>query len=302
MVRLITFLLLIMPLMANSQSLKKFNGLQFQESFKSGKSKLKKISDKVEMIKPKQTIFPLAKDKETHLIAHRIKLGEETIEKGVFVFADDSLCYVELQGNIRKALTFGLKKEPTKLLGYHAYLSELLFLKPEDDVAWLLTKEAMHPNLFAWNNPYLKSGKSTRLTYNTSVQIPSFMDMGGAIEKLKPLMESNSSFIHIQELDGSDPNAQTQINCFGVEYAGFPRKMEARFGDGKLNMVWVLTGKQEEERIRAELVASFGEPVFSNANWEAYNNWKIMLRKDKPELLFLTEKLIPELKKRIMQK
>jgi len=52
------------------------------------------------------------------------------------------------------------------------------------------------------------------------------------------------------DLDDSDPNAQFQIDCFGVEYAGFPRKIEARFGDDRLNTVWILTGSGEEDRLR----------------------------------------------------
>lgn len=98
-------------------------------------------------------------------------------------------------------------------------------------------------------------------------------------------------FVHEMELDGSDPNAQLQLNCFGIEYAGFPRKIEARFGDGKLNMVWILTGKGEENRIREKLKTEYGEPVFVNDTWEIFDGWTVGLRKDKPELLLLTKEL-----------
>ena len=91
--------------------------------------------------------------------------------------------------------------------------------------------------------------------------------------------------------DGSDPFAQLQIDCFGIEYAGFPRKFEARFGDNKLNVLWILTGKGEEDRIRQELIKHYGKPIFINDDWEIFNDWQIGLRKDKPEVLVMTKEI-----------
>jgi hypothetical protein len=104
-------------------------------------------------------------------------------------------------------------------------------------------------------------------------------------------MEVNSSFTTTEELDGSDPNAQIQINCFGVDYLGFPRKIEARFGDNKLNVVWILTGKGEEDRIREALIKQYGKPIFVTADWEIFDNWQVGLRKDKPEVLLMEQQL-----------
>jgi hypothetical protein len=93
------------------------------------------------------------------------------------------------------------------------------------------------------------------------------------------------------ELDGNDPNAQLQIDCFGIEYGGFPRKFEARFGDGKLNVLWILTGKGEEDRLRQKLISEYGQVIFKDDNWEVFNDWQVLLRKDKPEVLMLTKEL-----------
>ena len=98
-------------------------------------------------------------------------------------------------------------------------------------------------------------------------------------------------FTFERELGPGDPNAQLQIDCFGIQYAGFPRKFEARFGDNKLNMVWILTGKGEEDRIRQKLIESYGSPIFTNDAWEVFENWQVFLRKDKPEVLLLTPEL-----------
>jgi hypothetical protein len=92
-------------------------------------------------------------------------------------------------------------------------------------------------------------------------------------------------------LDGSDPHAQIQLDCFGIEFAGFPRKLEARFGDDRLNVLWILTGKGEEDRIRRHLTQAFGKAIYVNNDWEIFKDWQVLLRKDKPEVLLLTPEL-----------
>jgi hypothetical protein len=149
----------------------------------------------------------------------------------------------------------------------------------------------MHTNLFTWKNPYLTPGYTAIKAASSSSQIPSFLKMGGPLDSLRQVLNANSNFTNTEELDGKDPNAQIQINCFGVPYLGFPRKVEARFGDDKLNGVWILTAKGEEGRIRQALTAEFGPPNFLNNDWEVFNNWQVALRKDKPEVLLIEQQL-----------
>ena len=86
---------------------------------------------------------------------------------------------------------------------------------------------------------------------------------------------------------------QQQLDCFGFEYAGFPRKIEAVFGDGILEQVWILTGKPEEDRIRQALTEAYGAPSFVDENWEVFDDGRVMLRKDKPEVLMVSDRLAP---------
>ena len=90
-------------------------------------------------------------------------------------------------------------------------------------------------------------------------------------------------FVSVQEFSPTS----AQVNCFGIEYAGFPRKIEARFGDGGLELLWILTAKGEESRIAASLQEAYGKPVFENQEWAVFKNWEVSLRKDKPEVLVL---------------
>ncbi len=220
-----------------------------------------------------------------------VKLENGTIDKVSFTFSDDKLSYIQAKGNVTNLLTKSIKSEAKSYLDYNIYESELLFINIKKDIAWQLTPESRHLNLFTWDNPYLKDNNSNEVKYNPSVKIPSFIRMNESIDSLIPLLKSNSTFIEIRKLKETDNITKTQINCFGIEYAGFPRKFEARFENNKLNMVWILTGKGEENRIREKLTEEYGKALFINDSWEVFNNWTVLLRKDKPEILLLTKEL-----------
>ncbi|MGA9238925.1 hypothetical protein, partial [Robiginitalea sp.] len=220
-----------------------------------------------------------------------VKTDNGMIGKVVFTFADNTLKYIEAQGNVREVFSSKRTDTARVYLDYDIYEADRLFLGRKIDVAWILSEEGLHTNLFAWENPYLNSNYKKTLNPEDSNRIPAFLKMGATMEELKPLLEANSDFTNTQKLDGSDPNAQIQINCFGVDYLGFPRKIEARFGDNRLNVVWILTGTGEEERIREALINQYGNPIFSNEDWEIYNNWQVGLRKDKPEVLLMEKTL-----------
>lgn len=268
-----------------------FNGVKFDESLLDVHKKLSVISNNIRLVKIASPIFPLSKNKEEHLIASMVELENVIINKVVFTFSDDKLCYIQAKGNVIKGLTSNIKSEVNSYLDFQVYKSDLLFINTKKDLAWLLTPESVHPNLFTWNNPYLNSNKSNEIKYNPSVKIPNFIKMGEKIDYLMPLLKSNSTLIEVQKLKETDSVTKTQINCFGIEYAGFPRKFEARFENSKLNKVWILTGKGEENRIRKKLTEEYGKAIFINENWEVFNNWTVFLRKDKPEVLLLTKEL-----------
>lgn len=288
---LVTIILVITPFIFYAQVESIFNGIKLNETLEIVTKKLSEISRTVDTISVDRPIFPLAKTKEEHLICTRVKTDNGIISKVVFTFADDKLKYIEARGNVQQV--FASKRVDTArvYLGYDVYVTERLFLKKDRNVAWILTEEAMHTNLFAWENPYLNSDYKDAIKSKYSNQIPTFLKMGASLDELKPLLDANSDFTNTEKLDGTDSNAQIQINCFGIVYLGFPRKIEARFGDNKLNVVWILTGKGEEDRIREALINQYGTPIFINDTWEIFNNWQVGLRKDKPEVLLMEKKI-----------
>jgi len=286
---LLSIILLIAPLMFYAQTESIFNDIKMNESLEKVAKKLSEISKTTNTISVERPSFPLAKTKEEHLICSQVKTDNGIISKVVFTFADDKLKYIQARGNVQEVFTSKLVDTARVYMDYDVYFKQRLFLKKKKNVAWILTKEAMHTNLFAWENPYLNSSSKDEIKHSN--QIPAFLKMGASIDEMKPLLEANSDFTNTEKLDGTDPNAQIQINGFGVNYLGFPRKVEARFGDNKLNVVWILTGKGEEDRIRQALIEQYGNPIFTNDSWEIFNNWQVGLRKDKPEVLLMEQKI-----------
>ncbi len=287
----LAFLSLVLPFMLFGQVESIFNDIRLNQSLQVVSQKLTDISESSNIISVDTPSFPLANTKEAHLVCSQVKTDNGIISSVVFTFADDQLKYIEARGNARKTLTKTLTDTTRTYLDYDVYVAEKLFLKKKEDAAWVLTQEAMHTGLFAWENPYLKPGYKSEIKSKSSSQIPAFIKMGASFDELKPVLEANSNFTNTEKLDGTDPNAQVQINCFGVDYLGFPRKIEARFGNNILNAVWLLTGKEEEDRIRQALISQYGDPIFVNDEWEIFNNWQVGLRKDKPEILLMEQKI-----------
>ena len=281
--------LLLIPAIFFAQAEQQFNGVNLNESLATVQNKLKDIVASSKVITVKNTNFPLAKDKEQHLICSQLKTETGTIGKAVFTFSDDQLTNIEARGNVLQSLTAKLSDTAMNYMGYEIYQKQMLFISTKKDIAWVLNDEALFCHLFTWENPYLDIKRREALP-NTG-QVPAFLKMGASFDELEAQLEANSSFTFKQELDGSDPNAQYQINCFGVNYLGFPRKAEARFGDDKLNVVWILLGKGEEDRVRQALIKQYGPPIFKDDIWEVYNNWQVAQRKDKPEILLMEQQI-----------
>jgi len=69
--------------------------------------------------------------------------------------------------------------------------------------------------------------------------------------------------------------------------------IEAVFGDGILQLAWILAGSGEEDRLRQALIAAYGPAISDNGTYEVFADGRVALRKDKHEILILSEELVP---------
>lgn len=279
-----------------------FYGADFGDSLENVKTKLSGHCRSLNVFVVDPPSFPLAKDSEHHLVCEGARIGNDEIREVSFAFGDDKLSLIEARGGAVKALAGRASTQPKDYLHYRAFFEDLMLADTGADAVWLLSQESIHPNLFTWSNPYLPSNKGKKKEYGRSAKIPDILNFGAALPELLPKFDKQCPIYNIEKIAEpwlqTKPKTQTQINCFGFEYGGFPRKMEAVFGDGVLELTWILTGKGEEDRLRKALTDAYGEPEFVTEIWEAFDGWRIALRKDKPEVLVLSAKLAPIFKAR----
>lgn len=239
--------------------------------------------------------YPLAGKTETHLLAEQCSNTPLRFERAAFVFADGQMVQMEALGVDAQNVYELLGAPDGTYLAMENFREGTAWLDTEDHRLVWLSMDARHPNLFAWRNPHL--GKSPAPSNNDSTLVPDLLDFESSLETSRPNFVKQCRQIVFHENERvwlpNKPKHQVQIDCFGFPYAGFERKFEAVFGDGKLEVIWVLTGKAEESRLRSKLIEEWGEPSLVNGTWEVFGDGKISLRKDKPEFLILSDEIIP---------
>lgn len=234
---------------------------------------------------------PLARHSEQHVTCVDLELPAGRIASAVFVLADDRLKLIEAEGGAVQTL-LGDRTDASPYLGWQVFDGGERFADPGSDTVWLLSEEALHPHLFLWPGP-----GPVAATDAVPATLPDFIRFGSKLESSTPLFAAACPAMAIREIEDvwlpHGPRTQTQIDCLGVEFAGYPRKLEAVFGDGVLELVWILTAEAEEERVRQALVEAHGPSSHASGSWEVFAGGRIALRKDVPEVLAISERLVP---------
>ncbi len=274
-----------------------FGEIKMSDSPETVMKSMEKLCGSIQKIEvnPEEITFPLAQFTEQHLVCTDCSRYDYYLfDKVVFTFSDGRLSFVSAKGEgVSKISDIEFYK------GYKFYTGkDNMVIKEKENEAFFLTEEGLHTNLFAWKNPYLNN-VTVAPKYTASAEIPEVFKFGALLRELEPRLEEMTTLLDKREF----PNGETQLNCFGMEYAGFPRKIEAKFNvEGKLYLLWILTAKQEESRVKKALVKAYGTPIFVNDTWEVFRDWQISLRKDKPEILVVSKEGTDKHKKEIMEK
>ena len=247
--------------------------------------------DTLTVLEPDTARFPLAADSERHLVCDGLQtVAGPRMDRAVFVIADGVLAFVNVQG---QAATIDGTGDPAEFLGYQVWMDDLIAIHPDSDTGWALTEAGAHANLFAWRHPAL-DGEA--LVYAPlDFEWPAEARLGESFETLAPEIEAACEFTRTFNPDPGLPTgntSQTQIDCFGYEVAGFPRKIEFVFGDGRLELAWILTGDAEEDRLRTLLTGLYGEAINPMPGMEIFPDHNIALRTDTPEILLVSDAVL----------
>ncbi len=268
-------------------------GLGFGQDFVAAKVALDGSCQGLRAVNVQPPNFPLAGREETHLICEGFAAGNVRLAELALTFADDALVLAYARGNTA-SLEGRAGAALERWMQFSVSWDDRLVVDATKDEAWVMSAEAAHPNLFQWPNPYV--GQNSRVAYDNAAKRPGALQFGRRLEALKPLFESWCAFTDLGQYSVwllTEPEIQHQLDCYGVEYAGFPRKIEAVFGDGVLQQAWILTGSAEESRVRDALEVAFGKAIYADERWEIFDHGRVMLRKDKPEVLMLSDTLAP---------
>ena len=272
---------------------KVIEGVGFYQSVTQVKQTIKPRCNDLQIIEADIVQLPVAKNSEVHLICRGYTHMANQLAEVAFVFSDDNLTMVEANGGIDKALANVISEKPMAFMSYEVDFPQLIIKEPAKDSVWFMTNDTVHPHLFLTPNPHMRANKSRIVKHGKNVNHPAILQFGQSIDDLQPLMEKQCNLSYVEQIDkiwlANKPQTQTQINCYGYDYAGYNRKIEAVFGDGILQQAWILTGKGEESRIREMLIAKYGEPQLITEEYEVFNDWQVALRKDKPEVLMVSK-------------
>tara|TARA_R110001606_G_scaffold67402_1_gene154319 strand:+ start:2380 stop:3306 length:927 start_codon:yes stop_codon:yes gene_type:complete len=254
---------------------------------------LEQSCDGLERIDVDTPRFPLAADSEAHLICDGLDLASGArLDRAVFILGDGALVHVNATGGAEALAQPG---EAQQFRDFTAWPDAGVLIDTASDTVWVLNPDGVHTNLFMWRHPAL-DGAALPEAQALTFALPAEIRLGETLEVLAPEIEAACAFTRTFEDEPGLPTGnttQTQIDCFGYEVAGFSRKIEFVFADGRLALAWILTGVGDEARLRELLTAQYGEAAAAvPPGLEFFPGERIALRTDKPEILVASEAVV----------
>lgn len=270
-------------------------GVSLGDDLASLTSKLEDTCSAIEVYQIDPPGFPLAENREAHLICKNYARNGIAFESSAFTLADDRFVRMEAIGVNHESVEETLGESEVNYLDFRVYANGSLWWSASRRTLVWINDDGLHPNLFAWRNPLLRDTDYTDLKQSTV--LPAVLNFTATFNAQRDSLEDSCTPLLVESIEEvwlpNVPDEQLQANCFNLHFAGFDRKFEFVYGDGDLEVVWVLTAELEERRVRGLLQADWGPASISNEVWEVFGQGRISLRKDRPEILILSDEMIP---------
>ena len=254
---------------------------------------LQQRCDTLERIDVATPRFPLAAESETHFVCDGLDMASGArLDRAVFTLGDGVLVQFNATGGAAALTQAG---EGQDFRDFTAWPAAGVLIDSASDTVWVLNPDGLHTNLFMWRHPAL-DGAALPEAQPLSFVMPAEIRLGETMEILAPEIEAACAFTRTFEDEPNLPTGnttQTQIDCFGYDVAGFDRKIEFVFADGRLALAWILTGVGDEARLRELLSSQYGEPAAAvPPGLEFFPGERIALRTDRPEILVPSDAVV----------
>mgnify|MGYP003149856193 CR=1 FL=1 len=128
------------------------------------------------------------------------------------------------------------------------------------------------------------------------VDKPKIFEFGTSMNEMKSRLTSLTDSVVVRNNEPiqlpTAKNEQSQLDVYGFEYAGKKRKAELIFADDALDIVWILTDVEEEQRFIEHFKSKYGEPTHSTGEATFFLDNATAVRNKPHEVLFISERLI----------
>jgi len=237
---------------------------------------------------PADTTFPVAEASEVHLLCKGLTLaGSEIRPDTIYTFADDALVMIEARG---AADVLAPAPEPAMQMEvFDVFADQGVVINRERDQTWYFGDINLANQFIFWDNPVWVGGDGVA---DSTWFLPPEAVWGESAESVMAALEEKCGLMSHRPIDQvwlrTAPAAQQQVDCYGYEIAGYPRKLEFVFGDDRLEQIWLMFGPADIARTRDHFSGEFGAPIHVGDILEAFEGWHVAIRKDTPEILMLS--------------
>ena len=267
-------------------------GIEFGVSENEARAHINARCNDVTRVTVNNTRFPQSSTHEVHLRCQGLTLIDGRVAgDAMFTFADDALVMIETRGApdaIRP------DTDPVaEIAGFEAFMPQMILINQETGRAWWLATPPLIALALSWDNPAWTDDHPS--APDAPYIIPPEIIFGAALADIERNVTDLCDITQVRNIDKiwleTQPALQQQLDCYGAEIGGYPRKLEFVFGDGVLEQMWILFGPGDIDRLRVSLTAKYGPPIHVDDQYEAFDDWRIAIRKDVPEILMGSERL-----------
>ena len=267
-------------------------GIEMGQSEAAASTAIDTACDYVARIEITATRFPAASESEVHLRCSNLTLADSRAGgDAIFTFADDKLVLIHTRGqpdNLRP------DAEPVaQFEDFDVYMPHQIIVNAKTGQSAVFGEFPIVPLAFHWDNPAWTSDNISPT--KAEFFLPPEVVFGTSLAEMTETLNEACALPVGRSMDevwlATAPAAQFQIDCYGYEIAGYPRKIEFVFGDETLQQIWVMFDSGDIPRLREFLSANYGDAISVDDQYEIFDEGRLALRKDIPEIRMVSDEI-----------